>query len=198
MRGIDYKSYLGYFSKIIDPVAKSYCHSQLGLVFHPNAKELIWNKYVEFNEFCKDNYMKNSEKLLDRHKVCACYIYAILDADVLKNVMAIKNGIYDDFLMNERLALCFGMSLLRALILQETEDLKDDNDKELLRKAFNGEFLFPKANHGDYKNNLLIQLYNTKVIKNYNILALAETLYLLEVYNLLKNRIPEDIFNLNN
>lgn len=198
MSGVDYKSYLSYFSKIIDPVAKDYCKEQLGFVYHPNARELIWKKYVAFNEFCKNNYMKNSEKLLDRHKVCACYIYAILDADVLKNVAAIESGRYDDFLANERLALCFGMSLLRALILQETEDLNDDNNKELLRKAFNGEFLFPKANHGDYKNNLLIQLYNTKVNKNYNVLSLAETLYLLEVYNLLKNQIPEDIFKLSN
>ena len=198
MNGKDYKSYLSYFSIVVEPVAKDYCYNQLGLVFDSNAKELIWKKYVQFNEFCKNNYMKSSEKLLDRHKVCACYMCAILDANVLKNVLAIKNGIYNDFLMNERLALCFGMSLLRALILQESERLAKEEDRVSVKAAFDGEILFPKANHGDYKENLLVQLYNTKVIRNYNILALADTLYLIEVYNLIKNRIPENIFSTNN
>lgn len=43
----------------------------------PNAQEEIWQKYVALNQKCKQTYMKDVSKLLDRHKVAACYMIAI-------------------------------------------------------------------------------------------------------------------------
>ena len=44
------------------------------------------------------------------------------------------------------------------------------------------------------EKNLLLQLYYTKKEGNYNILALADSLYLIENYNLVMNGLQEDIF----
>ena len=138
--------------------------------------------------------MWNPDKLADRHKIASCYIYAILKTDVLACSLSKQYKDEKNLLLNERLALCFGMTLLRALILGNAKELKDEEVRQLVKKAFYGEFLFPKVNHGNYKQNLLLQLYYTKKEGNYNILALADSLYLIENYNLVMNGLPEDIF----
>ncbi|MBD5473349.1 MAG: hypothetical protein HDR20_10830 [Lachnospiraceae bacterium] len=194
MNGLDYASYEKYFDAIIAPVISEYCDSTADVVVLPNIKDKIWNYYVEFNEHCKNEYMRDKNKLLDRHKVVACYMFAILKTNPMVCVIAFQNGDKSSMLLNERLALCFGMTLLRALICDEIEKLDDSELKEKVTAVFENDILFPQANHGDYKGNLLSQLYHTKSESNYNVLGLAETLYLLEVFNLVKNGIQEDVF----
>lgn len=84
--------------------------------------------------------------------------------------------------------------MLRALICEEITHVQREDMRERLQTVFDGEISFPKTNHGDYKHNLLVQLFHTRKEAKYNILALAETLYLLECFDLVKNHIPEDIF----
>lgn len=196
MRGLDYQSYLDYYKQLIEPVSKEYCESG-EVVCTDNAMDKIWNAYVEFNRHCKNHYMTHPENLLDRHKVSGCYIYAILKADTLKNVELIKLGKGEMDLTNERLALCVGLSMLRAMILSEAEQLKDSSNKTKLINSLesgDGEFDFPQTNHGTFKNNLLTQLYHTKLESHYNILAIAETMYCIECIHMLKNNIPENLF----
>ncbi len=194
MSGLDYTSYEEYYNRVICPVIHEYCETNAGIIVLPNAKEVIWENYIKFNCHCKSEYMRDKEKLLDRHKVVACYMYAIVKANSLTCTVAIQNGDSSSILLNERLALCFGMTLLRALICDEIEHLSDPIQKRKAESVFENEIDFPKTNHGDYKNNLLSQLYHTKTESNYNILGLAETLYLLEIFNLVKNGLPENVF----
>lgn len=190
----DYASYEKYFDLVIIPVISEYCDSAADIVVLPDIKDKIWNYYVDFNEHCKKEYMRDKNKLLDRHKVVACYMFAILKTNPMACSIAFQNGDKSSMLLNERLALCFGMTLLRALICDEIENLTDNELKEKATAAFESDIMFPKTNHGDYKGNLLSQLYHTKNESNYNILSLAETLYLLEVFNLVKNGLQEDLF----
>lgn len=198
MKGQDYQAYLQYYDRLIEPVSNEYCESG-NIICVENAKDEIWNAYVEFNGYCKKHYMAHPENLLDRHKVCACYIYAILKADTLKNIELIKLRKGDTDLANEKLALCVGLSMLRAMILNEAHHLPEDCQwkKELIETftVGDGEFSFPETNHGTFKNNLLAQLYHTKKESHYNILAIAETMYCIECIHLLKNGIPENIFS---
>ena len=62
MSGIDYESYSSYFIKVMDPVAKDYCQNQLGLIYHSNANDLIWDKVKE-NKNCKKIKREISKKL---------------------------------------------------------------------------------------------------------------------------------------
>lgn len=194
MLGFDRDSYQIYYQKIIVPVIDEYCANDYGIEVKPDAEKLIWINYVKFNRHCREEYMWNPDKLADRHKIASCYIYAILKTDVLACSLSKQYKDEKNLLLNERLALCFGMTLLRALILGNAKELKDEEVRQLVKKAFYGEFLFPKVNHGNYKQNLLLQLYYTKKEGNYNILALADSLYLIENYNLVMNGLPEDIF----
>lgn len=194
MSGLDYISYEKYYEKVISPVILEYCDSNSGVIVLPDAKDKIWNNYVKFNCHCKNDYMQDKEKLLDRHKVTACYMYAILKTNPLICTVAFQNGDDSSILLNERLALCFGMTLLRALICDEIVHLTDADLKKKVSVVFENEIAFPGVNHGDYKNNILSQLFHTKREANYNILGLAETLYLLEVFNLVKNGLSENIF----
>lgn len=194
MNGQDYTSYEEYYDRVIDPVIQEYCETNAGIIVLPNVKEKIWENYKKFNSHCKSEYMLDKEKLLDRHKVVACYMYAIIKTNPLICTVAIQNGDISSILLNERLALCFGMTLLRALICDEIEHMFDVDQKRKVKHVFDGEIAFPETNHGDYKSNLLSQLFHTKTESNYNILGLAETLYLLEIFNLVKNGLPENIF----
>lgn len=200
MQGLDRESYNVYFDNIIPTVVADYSKKYSELIFDKNAKAKIWNCYCEFNQNCKNHYMKNSEKLLDRHKVSSAYIYAILKVSPLICVTALEEGVNDSLLLNEKLALCFGMTLLRSLIFAEINNLSDEClnllnvTKKDLENIFDDGVLFPEVNHGNYKHNLLVQLYHTKKESSYNILALSETLYLLETFTLVKNGLPENLF----
>ncbi len=194
MLGFDHDSYQIYYQKILSPVIDEYCAEESGIEVRPNAEELVWRNYVKLNRHCREEYMNNPEKLADRHKITACYIYAILQANILSCSLSKQLGDDKNLLLNERLALCFGMTLLRALIRGNANELKDVDMKKKILHAFEGELIFPKTNHGNYKQNLLFQLYYTKKEGNYNILALADSIFFIENHNLIKNDIPEDVF----
>lgn len=198
MKGQDHEAYTEYYNKLIDPVMLEYCENDQ-LVRIDNAEKAIWEAYLEFNTHCKKHYMTHPDNLLDRHKVSACYICAVLKADTLKNIELIKLHKADSDLSNEKLALCVGLSILRAMILNEAHQLRDCDDKTKLINSFekgDGEFIFPNTNHGTFKNNLLAQLYHTKKEALYNVLAIAETMYCIECIHLLKIGVPENMFKL--
>lgn len=194
MMGFDHDSYKSYYKNIIQPVVNEYCSENYGVKIRPDAEELIWKNYVKFNRHCREEYMVDPQKLADRHKIVACYIYAIIQSNILSCELSKQLGDEKDLLLNERLALCFGMTLLRAFIRTNAKELQDMVLRNKVLEAFEGELNFPKTNHGDYKSNLLLQLYHTKKECNYNILALADSLFLIECYNLIINDIEENIF----
>ncbi len=194
MSGFDFDSYKIYYQKILQPVIDEYCSKESGITVRPDAESLVWRNYVKFNRHCREEYMNNPGKLADRHKITTCYIYSILQADILNCSLSMQLGDDKNLLLNERLSLCFGMTLLRALIRGNAKKLKNEEVKKKVLSAFDGELVFPKTNHGDYKQNLLFQLYYTKKEGNYNILALADSIFFIENYNLNLNHIPEDVF----
>ena len=198
MLGLDKETYGICYKSIIEPVAAEYCKKNYGLSLRSDAMKRIWINYAKFNRYCREEYMRDPNKLMDRHKIVACYIYAIIKSDVLIFPMAQELEEDKKLLINERLALCFGLSLLRLFIQANADKLKDEILRTKVKEAFDGEIMFPKTNHGDYKQNLLLQLYHTKRESSYNILALADSLFLIESYNLIKNDLPEDIFHKHN
>ena len=71
--------------------------------------------------------------------------------------------------------------------------LLPNNEKAVA--VFSDGFVFPECNHGNYLDNIKSQLYFTYRDGNYNVLALAETLYFIEIYNLVKNSLPANLFS---
>ena len=153
------------------------------------AKEDIWKEYTKLNKYCKEQYMQDPEGRLDRHKVAACYMLAILKAYPLGINFNPDQGIL--ITLNEHLAIETGLSVLKTFITapkdnDEIEDFPNINPEEDI-KIFNNGFDFPKEQgeifHGEYRKNFAIELYFTHKEECYNILSLSHSLYLLELYN---------------
>lgn len=182
---IDKNSYKQIYNILIIKVIEEYQSKYSGILVAHEAEELIWNEYVKLNYQCKLNYMKDITGKLDRHKVCACYMYAIMKANVLGCCLADSDNERFYLALNENLAITVGMSLLRAFIISSIKNSDyNDSEKTTLVELIDDGIKFPECNHGTYKDNFVAELHNTAKEHNYNILSLANVLYLLEIYTL--------------
>lgn len=153
----------------------------------PHAKEDVWEAYKIFNLHCSENYMEDSSGLLDRHKVSACLILAIISVSPI-SVPRERVEAADDLrtkrllaTINERFAITVGASDLVAYIVERhiasVQDGSNDSSQGCL-KISGVPFDCFAVNHGeDYLENLAVTLNYTKCEKNYNILLLANTIY---------------------
>jgi len=183
---MDRSSYDTIWENVIAPVVEMFQEHYSGITQTYNAKEAIWQEYVKFNTHCKTNYMLDSQGRLDRHKVCACYMYAIIKANTLSCQLADSNTEKRYMCLNEQLAIAVGMSLLRAFIysnIAKSSSFSEEEKQNLYARIENG-IIFPECNHGDYRENFVAELYFTNEERNYNVLSLANTLYLLEIHTL--------------
>lgn len=183
---IDKNSYNIIWERIIEPIIEMYQTHYVDIVCTDNANELIWEEYVKFNNYCKTSYMFDDKGKLDRHKVCACYMYAIVKANILNCRLVNFNTEKKYFCLNEQLAIAVGMSLLRAFICADIKNstIFSEEEKQSLYASVENGILFPDCNHGDYRDNFVAELHYTNEERNYNILSLANTLYLLEIHTL--------------
>uniref|UniRef100_UPI004056699A hypothetical protein n=1 Tax=Acetatifactor sp. TaxID=1872090 RepID=UPI004056699A len=183
---MDKNSYQQIWDVVIKPTIQDYqnCFGEITVVH--NAKEAIWQEYVRFNSHCKTKYMEEVGGKIDRHKVCACYMYAIVKANVVGCRLADSDTESKYLSLNEHLAITVGMSLLRAFVLSSIDSNEEmpDDEKKIYKSRIDGGIVFPECNHGIYRENFASELYYTNDERNYNILSLANTLFLLEIHTL--------------
>lgn len=186
------------WEKIWDVIVPEITQYQLNygdLYFDETCKDKILLTFQELVNYIKSHYMKfnkNSHEI-DRHKTSAALMIAILQNQPLK---MISSKYYQDskfWLFNEHIAITAGLSLMIAFELQKIKDsplLEEDKKEKLIREWEKG-IIFPSARHGDYRENWAVELYYTVREGNYNILAIAHELFLLE--NETKQQIKEKI-----
>lgn len=185
---LDKNSYARIWDVVINPTMKDYMKRFSEVVISHNAKEAIWQEYVNFNQHCKRQYMQDPHGKIDRHKVCACYMYAIMKANVMSCKLADSDTEQSYLALNENLAITVGMSLLRAFVMGSIEDSKEltNEEKKLYKSKIKDGVIFPECNHGNYRENFVSELHYSNIERNYNILSLANTLFLLEIHTLEK------------
>ncbi len=183
---IDKNSYNDVWNIIISPTIRDYQNRFAEITVAHNAQEIIWEEYTKFNLHCKTTYMQDASGKLDRHKVCACYMFAIVKAGVLGCRLADSDTERSYLALNENLAITVGMSLLRAFVLSSIKSSEElpDNVKEIYRNRIDDGIVFPECNHGVYRENFVSELHYTNDERNYNVLSLANTLFLLEIHTL--------------
>lgn len=148
-----------------------------GIFLYGGCKEDVFREYNKIRLYCKDNYMRDPNKPVDRHKVSAAIMIAILKIEPIKmNAALYQNDSEKKWLFNEKLAISVGMSILKSFIDEANQGNKDMLDK------FKKGISYPPTNHGTFSNNFATELYYTRKENNYNLLALANELFLLEVY----------------
>lgn len=160
-----------------------------------NIKQEIWNNYQALRDKCKSKYMSKNSNVIDRHKVCACMMLAVVKARPFIYTGDLREDEDDECFdtPNEQLAITVGLSLLRGFIINSTCDYegkeKSKQQMQLDKEIFKDGFMFPnqaEVYHGEYRNNFAIELYYTDKDNCYNILSLSNTLFLLEQYNRMK------------
>lgn len=183
---MDCSSYEQIWNVVIRPTMEDYALRFADVTILEDAKETIWKEYIELNRHCKTKYMKEIKGRLDRHKVCACYMYAVIKAGVMRCNLAASDTEERYLALNENLAITVGMSLLRAFIMASIDNNENlsKNDKEIYKSRVADGITFPDCNHGIYRENFVAELYYTNLERNYNILSLANTLFLLEIHTL--------------
>jgi hypothetical protein len=183
---MDRKSYDQIWSVVIKPTMDDYANRFSEIVVAYNAQEAIWQEYMNFNQHCKLRYMVDAGGKIDRHKVCACYMYAIVKANTMSCKLADSDTEQSYLALNENLAITVGMSLLRAFVLAsiDSNEVLSIGEKELYKSRIAEGIVFPECNHGVYRENFASELHYSDLERNYNILSLANTLFLLEIHTL--------------
>jgi len=113
-------------------------------------------------------------------------MYAIVKANVMSCKLADSDTEQSYLALNENLAITVGMSLLRAFVLasiDSSEGLSAD-EKELYKSRVANRIVFLQCNHGVYRENFVSELHYSDLEGKYNILSLANTLFLLEIHTL--------------
>lgn len=183
------EDYNDFYDKVIKKCIigiKEYADKRLSdsscLTDQRNARKRIFKNYQNKRDFVISNYMsKTSTVALDRHKVAACMIYAILKAKPLKVNRMIANLPEKILLCNEYLAFFVALNII--------EMYKKD---ELLENGITDDYeiIIPKSYHEDdtpnntYESNLCKSLYYISMtnVKQYDVFAYADILFLLEKY----------------
>ncbi len=118
--------------------------------------------------------MKDDVVYLDRHKVAAILIYAVIETQIMEYRIKDESQV---FLDNYYLAFSTGMSYMQY---EANLSYVEQN------KPFISKFRFPDVLFGNkrYLEHIISMLYAADIDNNLNLFELANILFLLEIYNI--------------
>ena len=145
--------------------------------FNDFAKKDLLSEYNELKSGFKKKYMKKAdESILDRHKVAAAFMIAVLnvkpirvpdEVQLLRKFEDVYSAGFSKFFGNEKLAIRAGLAILNSY------SEKDSKEKKKIS--------LPKdVRHGEYTENFCRELYINQLEKKLSILSIAHELYLIE------------------
>ena len=182
MKEQDYKKFYNVVvSACIDDILKY--NEQNGfpknsIIRRENRKKKIFEYYQEMRDYIRCNYMsKKIDVALDRHKVAACMMYAILKANPLKINRKIPNLDERILLANEYLALYAALNIVVMYKMDQCQ-LKEGEYEILFPETY---FNDPS---NDYVTNYCRTLYYVSIenLNKFEVLAHANILFMLEKY----------------
>ena len=129
---------------------------------------------------------KNTDSLLDGHKVAACITCSIIKVRLIVN-SSIEDrddeaySLEKSFRLNEQVTLLSGISCLVEYMADNEEYLYSDELEHNKTKLF-----FPKTNYEDrskYLDSLVRALYYSNTLSNINPLLLSHIYFMIEQYH---------------
>lgn len=146
------------------------------------CKRSIYKHYQIKRDYIKDKYMqKTAEAALDRHKVAACMMYAILKVRPIKVNRYIWRLPEKILLANEYLAFYVALNIIEMY-------KKDELKEKLNSKDVKYEIIAPKTYHegkdSTFESNTCRALYYIRLrgIERFDIFAYSSILFMLEKY----------------
>lgn len=179
-----------YYDNKCKNVIQEYVVQLLNIEHDLNISSIKFNEkklnkiYVNYEKKRKEirRYFMNIEtKPMDRHKIGAVVLYAILKSHVF-NIKLTKQHLPDILLMaNEYLAVYMALTVVESYRIDEFKipqnKLNDDNRWRLIMPK-----VLQKNSPDTYIDNLCKALYYVKNPERLDIFAYANILYNLEVY----------------
>lgn len=145
-------------------------------------KYKIYKCYQEKRDSIKKKYMrKTDDAALDRHKVAACMMYAILKVQPIKVNRFIWNLPERKLLANEYLAFYVALNIIA---MYKRDELRNAHSEE----AANYKLVVPKTYHegdgSDFESNTCRALYYLRLrgLNGFDIFAYATILFMIEKY----------------
>lgn len=147
------------------------------------AKKKIYKVYQKEKTFLKINYMQNPNTHLDRHKIAACMMYAIVK---VQPISIKKIAIWNMFvnkkkfdikysMLNEYLGFYTALSIIESF--RDYENTCESKCGSLNRRRVS----LPATTNGeDYIYNTCLDLYLSKKKNKINVLTFANVFFLLE------------------
>jgi len=146
-----------------------------------DSKESIKTEYDEVRRKAKETFMVNDKGLLDRHKCAASWMIAILKG---LNTRHIDGNPSVRKTIREHLAITAGLTVLVNMIEGDGENPKNTAIIDYWR-ANNRTIHYPEVlqGTGKYVDNWAVELYHARQKELLFILAIANELFMIEVYN---------------
>lgn len=167
------------WEKVIWKKANSIMREFDGLIIHEEIDDEIYAYVEELCNYATNHYMEphgNEPVVLNRYKIAAAYMIAILKARPLKKVDSrFYKEAHDLWIFNEELALYTGLSIIRSFLLEDANDESCDM-KEAERKRIIALFAKRIPLLQDEKKQWERELYYLRHEGCYNLLALAHEL----------------------
>jgi len=142
-----------------------------------DARRNIESWYNTERDSAKRDFMRDSKKLLDRHKVPACLYLAIANVPLMK---VLGGSAEKDMLANAGLALHVSISILLSFMVNGA-------DTEYSQYLRNNGLQFPQSKNLDSNESYLIQtikeLCHAQRHKVLSPLMLANVFFMIEAYN---------------
>ncbi len=148
------------------------------IIRRESREKKIFEYYQEMRDYIRCNYMsKKIDVALDRHKVAACMMYAILKAKPLKINRKIPSLDEKILLANEYLALYVALNIVVMYKMDQCQ-LKEGEYEILFPETY---FNDPS---NDYVTNYCRTLYyvSRENLNKFEVLAHSNILFLLEKY----------------
>lgn len=145
--------------------------------FNDNSEFIFYESFDNYMTDIKSNFMQDGVNTLDSHKIAAITICSIINSNILKVIFK-----YDKeeklFIGNEKIAFTIGLSYMNTAM---RELLKDTSESIKFK-----DYVMPEALicDTDYITILCRNLYYAKTYYKLNPIDLANTLFLLENFNL--------------
>lgn len=168
------------WDKLILPYFKKCQNRYNGLLCPASGKREFISHYEDLNALARKHYMAKDVKRLNRHKVAAATMIAILKTKPIKKVIS---TFYDElpgddppiWPFNESLAISVGLSVLRAFILQRVDE--DESFCAEDSTIFANGIPLEQKDREEWE----WELYQIRQEGSYNLLAMAHILKDLEI-----------------
>ncbi len=175
------------YQNIIFPEIERILTHNTGLLLVEDAYEIFLAEYDALSAYYSKKYMNEDSQGFDTHKEISTIIISLLKCKLIKTVDGAyyKAAKVSKCAFNETLAFFVACGILQSCMACDYLDNKDldKEEREFSSNEIKRRLLLPKTSYQTYKQNLITEFYYTSREGSYNVLALADKFFWIELFN---------------